>query len=451
MGWTAAEHRRSLPRARRWPRRARLLLAATLAAAVPVLTPAPPPAGAGPPGAGPDPTTQGSSEGPVPPDPAGIDVLRAAGSDVAGALGGVDAAVEAQVAGVNRARAREAAARGEVRVADAAVASTRRRISALDDQSDRVVVDAFVDPPQVSALDVLAAGSTAEATVKKSILDRQSDADARTLTRLEQAKERLAAQQRRVERAAATVRARAADAKAALADLAEAQSRESLFVLAVQDRLADTLSEAEAVARLDPAAAARVRARAGQIKAKLDELVAARQQREAQAALAVAMARAEAKAKADAAAAAQAQADASGAAGAGRAGLATVACPGGGAITVSASIGGNVRSLLAAASAAGLNMCGGGYRDPAEQVALRRAHCGTSNYAIYDAPASACSPPTAKPGASMHEQGLAIDFTCGGGTIGSGSACFNWLAAHAGAYGLKNLPSEPWHWSVDGT
>jgi len=163
------------------------------------------------------------------------------------------------------------------------------------------------------------------------------------------------------------------------------------------------------------------------------------------------MAQAAARAQADAAAAARARVDASGAAGAGAAGLATAACPGGGSITVSASIGGNVRSLLAAASSAGLDMCGGGYRDPAEQVALRRAHCGSSNYAIYDAPASACSPPTAKPGSSKHEQGLAIDFTAGGSTIGGGSAYFSWLSAHAGAYGLKNLPSEPWHWSVDGT
>ena len=43
--------------------------------------------------------------------------------------------------------------------------------------------------------------------------------------------------------------------------------------------------------------------------------------------------------------------------------------------------------------------------------AVRRANCGSSNYAIYQMPASACSPPTARPGTSMHEQGLAIDFT----------------------------------------
>ena len=59
---------------------------------------------------------------------------------------------------------------------------------------------------------------------------------------------------------------------------------------------------------------------------------------------------------------------------------------------------------------------------------------------------SACSPPTARPGQSMHEVGLAIDFS----NCGSGSTCFRWLRANAGGYGFINLPSEPWHWSVNG-
>ncbi|HEX5945033.1 MAG TPA: M15 family metallopeptidase, partial [Acidimicrobiales bacterium] len=132
--------------------------------------------------------------------------------------------------------------------------------------------------------------------------------------------------------------------------------------------------------------------------------------------------------------------------------LSTVSCPGGGSITVDSSLAGNLQSMLNAAAADGNNLCGGGYRDPAAQIALRRSNCGTSYYAIYEAPSSACSPPTARPGTSNHEQGLAIDFTCnGGGALGSSSSCFTWLKAHAASYGLYNLPSEPWHWSNDGT
>jgi LAS superfamily LD-carboxypeptidase LdcB len=128
-----------------------------------------------------------------------------------------------------------------------------------------------------------------------------------------------------------------------------------------------------------------------------------------------------------------------------------VSCPGGGSITVAGAIATNVQAHLDAAAADGLAMCGGGYRDPAEQIALRRAHCGTSHYAIYEMPSSQCNPPTARPGSSMHEQGLAIDFTCNGsGAISSSSPCFDWLVANAATYGLFNLPSEPWHWSTNG-
>jgi hypothetical protein len=78
-------------------------------------------------------------------------------------------------------------------------------------------------------------------------------------------------------------------------------------------------------------------------------------------------------------------------------------------------------------------------------------HCGTSDYAIYQMPSSQCSPPTARPGRSMHEQGLAIDFTCnGGGSIVRGGTCWNFLVGNANNYGLYNLPSESWHWSTNG-
>ena len=120
-------------------------------------------------------------------------------------------------------------------------------------------------------------------------------------------------------------------------------------------------------------------------------------------------------------------------------------------IKIHESIASNLESMLAAAEADGIVLSGGGYRDPAGQIAVRRSNCGTSNYAIYEMPSSSCSPPTAKPGSSMHEQGKAIDFTYQGRVISSrSSTAYQWLAANAAAYGFYNLPSEPWHWSTNG-
>lgn len=123
-----------------------------------------------------------------------------------------------------------------------------------------------------------------------------------------------------------------------------------------------------------------------------------------------------------------------------------------GTFWVHRSIASNVQGLVSAASAAGLNLTGGGFRDPASQISLRQAHCGSSYYDIYQKPASQCTPPTAIPGRSMHEQGRALDIKSGGSLITSRSdPAFQWLAANASRYGLYNLPSEPWHWSTNGS
>ncbi|WP_419553966.1 D-alanyl-D-alanine carboxypeptidase family protein [Candidatus Poriferisodalis sp.] len=122
-----------------------------------------------------------------------------------------------------------------------------------------------------------------------------------------------------------------------------------------------------------------------------------------------------------------------------------------GGIRVHVSIANKVQDLLEHAARDGVRLTGGGYRSAASQIALRRAHCGTSQWAIYQKPAYQCRPPTARPGRSMHERGLAIDFRHNGRSIGSrNSTAFRWLKANAKTYGLYNLPSEPWHWSTNG-
>jgi LAS superfamily LD-carboxypeptidase LdcB len=115
---------------------------------------------------------------------------------------------------------------------------------------------------------------------------------------------------------------------------------------------------------------------------------------------------------------------------------------------INSQIAAQAAAMINAARAQGVPLSiNNAYRDPAEQIALREAHCGSSYYAIYQMSPSACHPPTARPGSSMHEVGLAIDFdSCNS----HGTACWQWLAGHASSYGFYNLPSEPWHWSING-
>lgn len=119
---------------------------------------------------------------------------------------------------------------------------------------------------------------------------------------------------------------------------------------------------------------------------------------------------------------------------------------------VAASISGNALALVNAAAGAGFNLGGGAFRSYQSQIDTRIANCGGNTpYNVYQKPPGQCSPPTARPGQSMHELGQAIDFTNSGQLIRSRSIpVWLWLNGNAGRYGLQNLPSEPWHWSTNG-
>ena len=133
---------------------------------------------------------------------------------------------------------------------------------------------------------------------------------------------------------------------------------------------------------------------------------------------------------------------------------ATKGCPEGigrttGGISVCNSLVSKVNNMIIAAKNANPScvLTGGGYRSPEAQKQLRIANCN-GNYTDRNA---SCHPPTALPGASRHQQGLAIDFQSSGQLIQSTSnTCYLWLSANASTYGLHNLSGEPWHWSTDG-
>ncbi|MEO9151252.1 MAG: D-alanyl-D-alanine carboxypeptidase family protein [Lapillicoccus sp.] len=108
----------------------------------------------------------------------------------------------------------------------------------------------------------------------------------------------------------------------------------------------------------------------------------------------------------------------------------------------------DVNAITAAAARDGVTLrANSGWRSRDEQIALRRQNCGTTTYDIYTEPASQCSPATAITGTSIHEYGLAIDFS----SCGFGSSRRNWLLAHGAGYGFTStVPSESWHFDTKG-
>ncbi len=111
-----------------------------------------------------------------------------------------------------------------------------------------------------------------------------------------------------------------------------------------------------------------------------------------------------------------------------------------------------VVDMFNAAKAAGVNLSlSSGFRSYEKQQQLFNQNCNQVS--------GACSPPTAPPGNSQHEDGIALDIEYNGSTICykqtaancHGNAGFDWLTANAKTYGFYNLPAEAWHWSVSGT
>src|SRR5262245_53955282 len=284
-----------------------------------------------------------------------IDALEAQDAEVRAALAEIERNVARQRSELQAAQQAQAQGEADLAAATQAVADAQRQIDELNVQADRLVVDSFVNPPSDYALEPLRVGSMTDAAVVQAVLQMQGKRDADLLERLDQAHESLGAEQ--VKREDAAARAKEAQEAAAreLADVEAALGQQQAFAADLEQRLNARLAEAESLRTIDAALSDRLA--------------------QEQAALAAQLAAAAQPPPQDVAPSQITPAPG---------GLATVTCPGGGSITVAGSISGNVQALLNDAAGDGVTMCGGGYRDPQEQIELRRAHCGTSNYAIYE-------------------------------------------------------------------
>ena len=353
-----------------------------------------------------------------------VDALTAEDAVVQQGLADLQANVDAQQADVNAAAEAQTAADAALAEANNQLTAAQNLVAALDAATDQMVYQSFMDPPVENALEVFRSGSLSDAAVKQALLKIQADDDAALMDQLEQAQAQLATNQAAAQEAATLASDKKAASDAALIGLQTALGQQQQFAADLEARLDSRLAEAEALRQQDATLSAQIEAQQAALAAQLAGLQGARTGGNSAPGVIAPV----------------------------PGGLASVSCPTGGSITVAGAIADDLSNLLQDAAAAGVVLCGGGWRDPQAQIQLRMAHCGTSNYAIYQMPSSQCSPPTAKPGFSQHEVGLAIDFTCnGGGTIGSRSSpCFTWLAAHADEYGFYNLPEEPWHWSTTG-
>ncbi len=347
-----------------------------------------------------------------------VDALRADSAEVERALATIGANVADQRALLADAQRAADQAAADLELARSQEREAEAQVGALQQQVRTMAIESYMRPVTDDPTVILSAASVGEAAQRRALLGFRADRDAELLDELRAAREDVALRRQEAEQATNRAEQQRAELAGRVDQLEAAEAQQQAFADSVDTRLDAALGEAASLAALDKKLADQIAAEQARIAAQL----AQSRPRSAPSRPAV-----------------------------------PLTDLGGGSIVsvrgirVHRQIASQLESLLAAADGDGVRLAGGGYRDPAAQIALRRANCGGSDAAVYSMSASQCSPPTARPGASMHERGLAVDFTYNGSLISSRSnPGYQWLDANASRFGLYNLPSEPWHWSVNG-
>ncbi len=369
-----------------------------------------------------------------------VNALKASDAQVSSALSALNTNVNAQQDRLEEAERAVAQAQADQAAAEAAQSAKQSELDALTGQMKESAVDAYVSMGSANNISV-GTDDINDTVNKRTLMSVRANEDIGLVEKFRSVQQDLEIQRGAAAAANTRATAGAEQVEGRLNELNKAYAEQQAFAAKVEARLNSALAEADSLAATDAQLSSSITSK----QAEIAKAVAA--QRAADAARAAQRA---AQSKPAVSASGSGGGSSSGGGGGGGAppditGSGEIVNVGG--IRIHQSMAGNLQSLLAAASAAGINFGGGGYRDPAGQIAVRRNNCGSSNYAIYEMPASSCSPPTARPGTSMHERGLAVDFTQGGSTLSRGSSGFAWMRANASSYGFCNLPSEPWHWS----
>lgn len=347
-----------------------------------------------------------------------VDALKADSAEIEQALTVIEANVSDQRALLADAQRAADQAAASLELARNQERAAIEQVDTLSQQVQVMAVESFMRPVTDDSTVILSAGSVSEATQRQALLGFRTQRDGEVLDQLRAAREDVALRRQEAEQATARAEQERAELSGRVGELEAAEAQQEEFAASVDERLDAALGEAASLAALDKQLADQIAAEQARIAAQLARS-RPRSGSTSRSAPSVSVA------------------DGS---------IVSV-----GGIRVHTQIASQLRDLLAAADADGVNLGGGGYRDPSAQVALRRANCGSSDFSIYQASASTCSPPTARPGSSMHERGLAVDFTYNGSLITSRSnPGFRWLDDNAGSFGFYNLPVEPWHWSVNG-
>jgi hypothetical protein len=376
-----------------------------------------------------------------------LDTSKASKAEIDDALQVITENLATQEAALARTQEQVAQAKKDIADAEAAIERLKGEIDTLKKLVRERAVTAFVSPPGDDVLTVLDTNDFVTASSRKFYIELRSQSDADVADRLNGAMAEIDFQREKAEQARKVAEEKEAEQAKRTEAVRTAKAQKEQIADSLEATINAQIKRSIELQKTDRELSKQIAQEAAAAAARLAAAKAAQDQ---------------AAAAAAAAAAAKPPTDTQGSGSGGGeaaplppAGPPTGAGTGSGGvslcnvqgITVNCAIKDQLNNMMNDARSKGVRLSGGGYRDPAQQIALRRAHCGSSYYAIYQMPSSSCRPPTARPGTSQHEVGLAIDFD----NCGYGSPSYNYLKGNASRFGFYNLPSESWHWSTTGS
>lgn len=367
-----------------------------------------------------------------------LDALQADATDIDQALDDLADNVTYQERALDDASAAQEEASRQVDEAQRQVDEMAATIARLDAAVKQAALDAFVSAGSSGDLfSALLTGDLGDA-LEQDVLYKLTAGDmVAALDELAAAHAELKAAKRRADAAARKADEHRQKVEQRLADLQTAIDQQQELSTKIDDRIDETMAESANLADLDAKLSKEIAAREAALAAKARAKLEATRKRVAESVAASRVKTAEVSDTGKVTVPIQPTATPN-----------LVRING---IVVAESIGPAVAQLVAWAAADGINLTGGGYRRPEDQIAVRQANCGSTAYDIWQKPSSQCHPPAARPGKSLHEKGLAVDFACNGELIANYSHwCYRWIASHAPKVGLKNRGVEAWHWSPNG-
>jgi peptidoglycan hydrolase CwlO-like protein len=383
-----------------------------------------------------------------------LNTTKASKEEIDDAIAVLDENLRTQENALVRVQEQVAQAKQDIADAEAAIDRLEAEIVTLKAEIKRRAVESYMSPPGEDVLTVLETNDFVTASSRKFYLELRSQDDADVTDRLDGAVTEVDYQREQAEAARQVAEEKEAEQAERTEAVRDAKAQKQQLAESLEATINSQIARSIELQKTDRALAKQIAEEQAALVARIAAQKAAQEEAERQAAAAAAAA-------APVAPADPGNQDPAGPAGGETAPLPPISGGGGtgtgtggiplcnaGGITVNCAIQSQVMALLNAARADGQPLSGSGYRDPSRQIELRRQHCGSSYYAIYQMSPSACSPPTARPGQSQHEIGLAIDFS---NCSTRGTSCYQWLAANAASFGFYNLPSEAWHWSTTGS